>query len=188
MTAAIDEHIKYSIVVCNGSELACRGLEFVLDSMVGVNLVGCAVSTAEALTLLVKHQPDLVITDLKSSTVDGLHITNFAKNELSKTKILIITVGGAEELILDVLCSGADGLCLYDVSAAKIQLAITSVLSGAFWLDQSLANFMKHGIQRFRASNQGTSTSPMSELSGLTEREISVLELIALAAVMPKYL
>jgi DNA-binding NarL/FixJ family response regulator len=174
------------VAILNSSALVCKGLEFVIEPIENLTLVGSATTTEEALALCRKLSPDLVITDVKTPLLDGILITQTVKDEAPHVKVLILTAISDDQQIFEALWSGADGYCLNDVSSEKVKNAIQSVLSGAIWLDSAIASSIKKGASDLRGSSlsKPSSTIPIPSgqegLSGLTEREIEVLELISL--------
>lgn len=173
-----------TVAILNSSALICKGLEFVLQSMADIQIVGSALNTADATALITKLRPDLIITDVKTPQLDGIAITAFVKDEFPNIKVLILTAISEDEQIFDALWSGADGYCLNDVSSEKVKNAILSVLSGAIWLDSSISASIKKGASDLRTANsvrqEKAALTPAPDLSGLTEREIAVLELVSL--------
>jgi DNA-binding NarL/FixJ family response regulator len=171
-----------SVAILNSSALICKGLEFVLQSMKGIQLVGSASNTEDAMALIRKCHPQLVVTDVKTPLLDGIAITMFVKEEFPNVKVLILTAISDDDQVFEALWSGADGYCLNDVSSEKVRNAIQTVLNGAIWLDASIAPCIKKGASDLRDANSSRADSSLStpDLSGLTEREISVLELISM--------
>jgi DNA-binding NarL/FixJ family response regulator len=165
------------VVILNSSALICKGLEFVLQSMAGIQLAGSASNTDDAMTLISKCHPELVITDVKTPLLDGISITTFVKDEFPNVKVLILTAISDDDQIFEALWSGADGYCLNDVSSEKVRNAIQSVLNGAIWLDASIAPSIKKRASDLRDVNsrqESSAVMPAPDLSGLTEREISL--------------
>jgi DNA-binding NarL/FixJ family response regulator len=141
------------VVILNSSALICKGLEFVLQSMAGIQLAGSASNTDDAMTLISKCHPELVITDVKTPLLDGISITTFVKDEFPNVKVLILTAISDDDQIFEALWSGADGYCLNDVSSEKVRNAIQSVLNGAIWLDASIAPSIKKRASDLRDVN-----------------------------------
>lgn len=175
------------VAILNSSAVICKGLEFVVESIPNVILVGAATTTDSGLALCRSTPVDLVITDAKTTLLDGILITQTVKEELPHVKVLILTAISDDQQIFDALLSGADGYCLNDVSSEKVKNAILSVLNGAIWLDSAIAPSIKKGASDLReATFSKHPTIPSSQLpedqdlSGLTEREIEVLELVSM--------
>jgi DNA-binding NarL/FixJ family response regulator len=170
------------VVVLNSSAIICKGLEFVLQSMTDIQHVGSASNTGDAVSLIRKSHPELVITDVNTPLLDGIAITTFVKQEFPNMKVLILTAISDDDQIFEALWSGADGYCLNDVSSEKVRNAVQSVLNGAIWLDASIAPSIKKGASELRGTHspRPESSTPAPDLSGLTEREISVLELVSM--------
>jgi DNA-binding NarL/FixJ family response regulator len=172
------------VAILNGSALICKGLEFVLQAMTGIQIVGSALNTEDSMALIRKTHPELVITDVTTPSLDGIAITRFVKEEFPNVKVLILTAVSDVDQIFDALWSGADGYCLNDVSSEKVRNAIQSVLAGGIWLDSSIAPSIKKGASELRDANtnrqENSVVTPVPDFSGLTDREISVLELVSM--------
>lgn len=174
------------VAILNSSAVICKGLEFVVESIPDVVLVGTATHTDSALALCRSSALDLVITDARTPLLDGILITQTVKEEMPQVKVLILTAISDDQQIFDALLSGADGYCLNDVSSEKVKNAIVSVLNGAIWLDSAIAPSIKKGASDLREATFAKPSAPSAQmpedqdLSGLTEREIEVLELVSM--------
>ncbi|HEY9759210.1 MAG TPA: response regulator transcription factor [Oculatellaceae cyanobacterium] len=172
-----------TVAIFNSSAIVCKGMEFVVQSIENLQLIGTATSTAKALALVRRENPDLVITDVTSPALDGILITQTIKDQLPSIKVLILTSVADDEHIFEALWAGADGYCLNDASAEKVKNAVQSVLGGAMWLDSSIVPSIRKGASDL--GDSGLAKQPINlrideDLAGLTGREIEVLGLVAL--------
>ena len=172
-----------SVAILNSSAIVCKGLEFVVQSIPRLELVGTAVNTDEALKLIATGAPDLVITDVANGPLDGIFITRKIKDDLPRVKVLVLTAITDDEHIFDALWAGADGYCLNDASSEKLKNAILSVLSGAMWLDSSIVSSIRKGASDLgdpATTKHSLTFRQDKDLAGLSGREIEVLGLVAL--------
>jgi DNA-binding NarL/FixJ family response regulator len=172
-----------TVAIFNSSSIVCKGMEFVIQSIDNLQLVGTATVTAKALAIVQRESPDLVITDVTSPQLDGMLITQTVKDQMPSVKVLILTSVADDEHIFEALWAGADGYCLNDASAEKLRNAVQSVLSGAMWLDSSIVPSIRKGASDL--GDSGIGKQPVNlrvdeDLAGLTGREIEVLGLVAL--------
>lgn len=166
------------VLLSNSSELICRGVELLLGSMASLDVVGLATTTEESLSLVHQTEPNLVITDVKTQLLDGILITKTVKDRFPQTKVLILSANEGAEQIFDALCAGADGYCLNGASSEKLKSAIENVIIGGLWLDPAIAPTIKKGVLEMR---EVKIPKPQNAgFSGLSERELEVLELVAM--------
>jgi DNA-binding NarL/FixJ family response regulator len=174
---------KKKLVLFNSSPLLCKGLEYVLNLIDSVEIVGTANSTESAMSMIRSGNLDLIITDVKTPLLDGLSIISKAKKSSPATKILVLTSIIDEEQIFETFWLGADGYCLNDASSEKLQTAVRSIFRGAIWIDIAVADVIRKGalaLKELALKNASEFSRLQPDLSGLTAREIEILELLCI--------
>jgi len=80
-----------NLIICDDQEVVCQGLNAILGTAENLNVVGIGNNGMEALDLIEKHQPDVVLMDLKMPVMNGIHATKEIKAKYPDTKVLILT-------------------------------------------------------------------------------------------------
>ncbi|MBM4381026.1 MAG: response regulator transcription factor [Deltaproteobacteria bacterium] len=148
-----------------------------------IELVGTALSGEEALQLVAKVKPDVLLLDLGLPRMSGLEVTRAVKASHPAVEILIFTIFDEEEKVLEAVKAGASGYLLKGTPADRIVEAIREVRAGGTVIQPNLARRL---LQHFRIPLGGEPTPAPAEptpaappLRPLSERETEILQLIA---------
>ncbi|MDE3067940.1 MAG: response regulator transcription factor [Verrucomicrobiota bacterium] len=132
----------------------------------------CACENArDALRLLPKHAPDIVIMDIQLPDLSGIECTRRLKRLLPQTQILIFTVYEDNDLIFRALEAGASGYLLKRTSSAEILDAITDIRHGGAPMSSEVARKV---VQSFR-KNEAAGPPEMRQLSAREEEILGLL-------------
>jgi two-component system response regulator DesR len=114
-------------------------LASLLDLEADVTVVAQAANGREAFKLALKHNPDVVVTDIEMPERTGLELATDLKLSDSKAKIIILTTFARPGYLRRALDSGARGYLLKDRPASELAEAIRRVHSGLRAIDPALA-------------------------------------------------
>lgn len=103
---------KVRILIVDDHELVRRGLRHALQTRPDWDICGEASNGREAVALANKLVPDVVIMDLTMPELNGLEATRRIRKDLPNTEVLILTMHESEQLMHEVLRSGARGFVL----------------------------------------------------------------------------
>jgi len=160
------------VVVADDQTAVREGLVTILGLLPGVEVVAAAGDGAEAIELVARHAPDVVLMDLTMPRVDGIAATREIRTRHPATQVVVLTTYADDRSILDALGAGAIGFLTKDASRDEIRLALEAAAAGHAHLDPAA-----HAVLVDAAS---TSCSPAATPpDGLTRRELEVLTLIA---------
>ena len=165
---------KGRIVIAEDHTILREGLRALLSSQESLEVVGEAGDGREAIRQVEELTPDLILMDLSMPKMNGVEAIREIKRRAPETKILALTVHKAEEFILEVLQSGADGYIPKDASANELMMAIKSILMGKRYLSPSVSNVVIEGYLESRRTSE--SITPWDKL---TKREREILKLVA---------
>ena len=165
------------VVVADDQALVRGGFRMILDARSDMEVVGEAADGAEAVALVAESEPDVVLMDVRMPEMDGIEATERIARSGSSARIIILTTHDLDEYVLAALRAGASGFLLKDVRPADLVESIRVVAGGDALLAPSVTRRL---LDRFVATLD--EPSPAAELlSELTEREVEVLRLVALA-------
>ncbi len=161
------------IVIAEDQTLVRQGLRSLLESEKKLKVVAEAGDGIEAIRLVEKYKPDLVLLDLAMPKMSGLSAIKHIKNMYPDTKIIALTFHSSEEYILEAFKSGADGYCLKKDSHTELLTAIKSVLSGKSYISPFISSKVLEGYLEGRKT-----LKKKTSWETLTQREKEVLKLV----------
>jgi DNA-binding NarL/FixJ family response regulator len=164
------------VVIADDQTLVRTGFRMIL-SEAGIPVAAEAATGAEAVGAVLKHQPDVVLMDIRMPEMDGLEATRriLAAPAGQGCRIVILTTFDLDHYVYAALSAGASGFLLKDVSAEHLVAAVKLVQSGDALLAPSITRRL---IQRFAPQSSGLQAAH-ADLSELTPRELEVLRLLA---------
>jgi len=161
------------VLICDDQEVVCEGLQAILQSAPGIEVVGKAQDGAQALEMIRRSPPDIVLMDLKMPVMNGVEATRAIRTEFEAVRVLVLTTYDADEWVLDAIRAGAHGYLLKDTPRADLVRAIEGTVQGKSHLDPAVAGKILQ--QAARVPTRGNSTL----VDSLTERERAVLSHLA---------
>jgi DNA-binding NarL/FixJ family response regulator len=161
------------LLIADDHEVVRHGVRAVLERQSGWAVCGEARTGREAVAKAVDLQPDVVILDISMPELNGLEATRQIRR-LVPTKILILTVHEADQLVTEVLDAGADGYVLKADAGRTLVAAIRALLTGGeFFTDRV------HALAARRRTKPRRAVAVSGRASGrLTPREREVLQLL----------
>lgn len=159
------------VLIADDHAIVRAGLRALLAEEAAFDLVGEAVGGYEAIELVEKTKPDVLILDLSMPDLDGILVTRKIKPQFPDLKILILTLHEDEALLKEAIKAGAAGYILKRAAEAELISAIRTILRGDLYVDPS----MVRGLFEESRQSQVKQKNPMEPL---TPRETEILRLI----------
>src|SRR5450759_1771013 len=132
----------------------------------------CACATGEeALKLIPKHQPDIVLMDIQLPNMSGIECTSQLKQLMPAVQIIMVTVYEDTERIFKALRAGACGYLLKRCTPEELIVAIREVRQGGAPMSREIARKVIFSFQEPLAA--------AAEVEDLSPREREILELLA---------
>jgi DNA-binding NarL/FixJ family response regulator len=170
--------VNIRVLLADDQALVRGGFRMILGVRPDLEVVGEAGDGAEAIALTAALQPDVVLMDVRMPGVDGLEATRQIIASGSPARIIVLTTYDADEYVFAALRAGASGFMLKDVRPADLVDAIRIVARGDALLAPSVTRRL---LDRFAGTLPGPDAPAPPVLDELTEREVEVLRLVALA-------
>jgi two-component system response regulator DevR len=161
------------LLVVDDHEVVREGLVSLLDRRPGFQVVAQAGTVAEALAEARRHQPDLVVMDVRLPDGSGIEACREIRSEMPATRVVMLTSYPDEEAVLSAIVAGASGYLLKQVRARDLVAALEVVGNGGSLLDPAVTERVLERIRRVAASDEP------DELAGLTTQERRILALVA---------
>ena len=162
-----------TIVLAEDHHLVRQGFKALLAAEKNFRLLGEAGDGLEAVALVGKLKPTVLVLDLMIPRLHGLEVTRQVRQEHPQTKVIILSMHADEPYVVEALRNGASGYVLKDCTAADLVKAVNEVVAGRRYLTPSLAERALTGY----VERPGESDLDVYET--LTNRERTVLQMAA---------
>jgi two-component system, NarL family, response regulator LiaR len=157
-----------SVLIADDHPFVRHGLRTYLETLEDMDVAGEAADGAEAVELAGRLLPDVVLMDLVMPELDGIEATRRIKAASPATKVIALTSFDNDERVFPAIKAGAAGYLLKDVRPAELAEAVRKASRGEALLAPSVAAKLMQEVAGERPA-----------ASGLTDRELEVLRLIA---------
>jgi DNA-binding NarL/FixJ family response regulator len=161
------------VLICDDQALIRDSLEMLLRLEKDIQVVGQAQDGAEAVEQAARHQPDVVLMDLKMPGVNGIEATRQIRARWPNIKVLVLTTYDDDEWVFDAIRAGAAGYLLKDTPRAEVIKAVRGTAEGISFVDPAVAGRLLGQV----AGRQAQPSTLLTEK--LTGREVDVLRLLA---------
>ncbi len=149
------------------------GLRSVLSKDPEIRIVGEAGTSAEAMTQILEHKPDVVLLDLRLPDGSGVDVCRDILASLPETRVLFLTSYGDDEAVLAAIVAGAKGYLLKEVGPEELVRSIKLVAQGQPVLDPTATSKVLNWMKGL------TPTKSDETLDGLSPQEQRIVALIA---------
>jgi len=166
------------VAVADDQALVRSGFAVLLRSAGDIDVVGEASDGREAVALVERARPDVILMDIRMPDMDGLEATRriTSNDAAASTRVLILTTFDLDEYVFEALHAGASGFLLKDTLPDELLAAVRVVASGEALLAPKVTRRL---IERFVQQPMAARAEPHPGLSSLTEREREVLAAVA---------
>jgi nitrate/nitrite response regulator protein narL len=166
-----------SIVMADDHPMIREGIRSMIERYANLKVLGEASGGAQALELVERLQPDVLLLDLRMPDMDGPEVTREARRICPRTRVLILTTYDTDRDILAAIEAGAGGYVLKDIEPARLAEAIRATAGGRTVLDQRAAEAVANRMRGESREEEGLSGQEERVLSlaagGKTNRQIA---------------
>jgi len=154
---------QINIMIVDDHPVVRQGLRAMLSSEPDIRVQGMAASAREAISLIEREQPDVVLMDLRMPEMEGIEAIKRLRRISPNIKILVLTNYGSDEYIVRATQAGAMGYLLKNTPQEEIVNAVRVVHSDERYVPKDIAKRLFEAIGR----------------EELSPRELEVLVLVA---------
>src|SRR5690348_8421599 len=134
------------VLVTDDQSMVRAGFRMLLTGERDIEVVAEASNGLEAVAMAERHDPAVVLMDIRMPEIDGLEATRRILAANSAARILILTTFGLDEYVYEALRAGASGFVLKDDPAEQLIAAVRTVAAGNALLSPAVT---KQVIKKF---------------------------------------
>ncbi|WP_426365025.1 response regulator [Streptomyces sp. E-08] len=169
-----------TVLIADDQPMQRFGFRMLLESQDDMTVVGEASNGTEAIRLVDRHHPDVVLMDVRMPGLDGIEATRRVIARGARTRILIVTTFDLDAYAYDGLRAGASGFLVKDAEPEELLAGIRAVAAGdavvAPSLTRRLLDAYIHHLPQTTVRPQPPEEDP--RLAPLTDREREILTVI----------
>ncbi len=164
---------RITVLLVDDHALVRLGLQTLIDDQADMHVVGQAGTAQEALQLVERLQPQVVLMDIRLPGIGGLEATREISRRFPGSKVVMLTSYADEDLVVSAIRAGAVGYLLKEVGNEEVLSGIRLASRGESVMDAATTSRL---FARLRASERKEEEDAFRDL---TERELAVLYEVA---------
>ncbi len=174
--------MKTRIVIIDDHQLFREGIKRILQFEENFEVVAEGADGSEAIALVEKYRPDIVIMDINMPNTNGVEATRQLIETYPDTKVVVLSIHDDENYVMHALRTGAIGYLLKEMDADTLVEAVKVVAEGGSYLHPKVTHNLIKEYRRLAAGKneqEETKSEICLPLHLLTRRECEVLQLLA---------
>jgi DNA-binding NarL/FixJ family response regulator len=161
---------RIRVVFADDQALLRAGLEALLKTLPGIELVRCSSDAAQLLEYLEHDHADVIVSDIRMPGLNGIALTQSLRQRRISTPVLLLTTFEDPSLFLQARKAGAQGFLLKDTSPEVLLEAILTLHQGGTLFEPKATHVFD--------GPRPDAPKSAAEL-GMSGREIEILRLMA---------
>lgn len=158
------------VFLVDEQEVVRRGIIAILREAPGITITGEAENASAALARIPTVRPDIALLPVRMPGGDGLAVCRLLRSRVPALKVLMLGTHGDDEPVAEAFSAGASGYLLRDVGGPDLLRAVRIAAAGGLVPLTATPAVVERVFGE---------TEPTAPLSGLTDRERAVLDLLA---------
>lgn len=160
-----------SLLLVDDQSIFMDAMETLLAQLPDVRVVGKASNGREAVERALELRPDIVLMDINMPGMDGIEATRRLRNSLPDLKVVVLSMYGHREFVLELLSSGISGYLLKTTGKEELLEALRTVAEGGRYVGRELRELVER-------ADAYTDREGETVYGALTKREVEVVKLI----------
>ncbi len=166
---------KIRIVLADDHEIIRNGIKQLFESEEYVEIVAEASNGREAIEMVNKHAPDILVMDISMPEMTGIEAVDELKKSNTNTKVLILSMFDKDEYVLKAVELGAYGYLLKDTGKEGFIKALRMIMNGEKYFSSEISNII---VNQYLNNMNTTSSGSGKMKTDLTKRENDILCLV----------
>jgi two-component system, NarL family, response regulator NreC len=174
MTSAFsetDQSKQITIFLAEDHKVVRQGLRALLEAEPYLHVVGEAGNGREAIRMVERLRPKVLVVDLMMPELSGLEVTRQLRKRSPKTRVVVLSMHRDESYVVEALKSGAAAYVLKDASSEELVKAVHEAAANRRYLSPPLSD------SAVAAYVQRAGVTTDDSYQSLSEREREVLHL-----------
>jgi DNA-binding NarL/FixJ family response regulator len=162
------------VVLVDDQNLIRLGIRSLLELAGDITVVAEASDGDEAIAVIRRERPDVVLLDLRMPKKDGVAVLRALQADGALPPTIVLTTFDDDAALLEAVKAGAKGYLLKDVSLEQLTAAISDVAAGESIIRPVVTERVLRGLEHVRRGFDA-----LSPPHPLTRREVEILRLMA---------
>ena len=163
------------IVIADDHALFRDGLRMLLESEKGLEVVGEAAEGEQAVRLVKRHKPDILLLDWTMPRLRGIDVLQELTGRVEPTRIIVLTASIENKQILAALKHGARGVVLKESATEVLLKSIRAVLDDQYWIGREQIGDLVAALRNLTPSHHDET---LGKSFGLTPRELEIIRIV----------
>lgn len=156
------------LLLVDDHPIVLHGLQQLFERRGGFEVVDCCADAASAIEAVARHQPDVMVLDLRMPERSGLDVLRELSGKHEGCRRVLLTAAIRDSEISEAVRLGAMGLVMKESSPDVLVACVRSVHEGTAWIDRDAA------VRTPRPAPTGAATADL-----LTARELEIVRMVA---------
>jgi two-component system response regulator NreC len=162
------------VLVADDHAIIREGLCIMLGNQPDMEIVGSAANGREAIQLVDKHEPDVIVIDISMPELNGIDAIQQMLPHHPNLKVVVLSIHETKPYVYRALKAGAKGYLLKETAGLEVVEAVRAVHRSERYLSQRIADLLTEAA--FHNLETSLEVSPLESLS---PREREILQLVA---------
>jgi DNA-binding NarL/FixJ family response regulator len=163
------------VVIADDEPMVRAGVRTILGTDPGIEVVAEAGDGREAVEVVLKHRPDVVLVDIRMPRVDGLAAAEELGRVAPEVAVVVLTTFDEDEYVARALGSGASGFLLKAADPRELIIGVRAAAEGAAYLSPRVAQRL---VEDLRGGRLRRHEGARRQVEALSAREREVLGLV----------
>lgn len=162
------------VVLVDDQTLVRQGIRSLLELAGGITIAAEAADGDEAIVLIERERPDVVLLDLRMPKKNGVEVLRELQARGVPAAVIVLTTFDDDEALMDAVKAGARGYFLKDVALERLTAGIRDVAAGGSIIRPALTERVLRGLDHLPRTFDA-----LDQPDPLTRREVEILRLMA---------
>mgnify|MGYP001104338117 CR=1 FL=1 len=168
-----------NVILADDHVLVRDGIKALLEDQSGIVVIDEASNGKEALKVIAKNKPHVVIMDIRMPEMNGIDAVREINKLYSDVRTLVLSMHDSEEYVVQAIQAGADGYLLKGASKEEFLKAVNKVASGGKYFTGDVSAIIMNNFVNGNTSRANSKPEkPIEDPFKLTKREKQILSLV----------
>ncbi len=167
-----------NVVLADDHVLVRDGIKALLEDQEGIHVIDEASNGLEALEVIKKHKPHLLIVDIRMPELNGIEVVKEINKRYPDVRTLVLSMHDSEEYVVKAIQAGADGYLLKGASKEEFLKALHKVASGGKYFTGDISAIIMNNFVNGNTTTTTVEEKPIADPFNLTKREKQILNLV----------